>query len=132
MSEYHDMRAREIISTIKYATIATASKDGKPWNTPVAHTIDDELNIYWVSDKDNQHSRNVRENEDVAIVIYDSTAPMGEGEGIYIEAKAAELTSPEEILRMRRIKKGADYQPQPGEFLGDTTRRVYKAIPTRA
>lgn len=127
MSETHNLRAKEILSTIRYATIATASKDGKPWNTPVAHTFDDNLNLYWVSDKENRHSKNVRENENIAIVIYSSTVAAGSEAGVYFEAKAVELNDPEEILKMRRIKKGQDYEGSPGEFLGDAVRRVYKA-----
>ncbi|TAH32554.1 pyridoxamine 5'-phosphate oxidase family protein [Candidatus Saccharibacteria bacterium] len=104
---------------------------GKPWNSPVARVYDDELNIYWFSDKSNQHSQNIRENEDVFIVIYDSTAPWGESEGVYIEAKAYELTDPDEITKVRRIKKGPDYNGSPDEFSGEAIRRVYKAVPQR-
>lgn len=131
MSDYHHKRAVEILRRIRYATIATASKDNKPWNSPVAHEYDSQLNVYWFSDKQNQHSKNVRENENVFIVIYDSTVPEGEGEGVYIEAKAVELTDPEEILSVRKIKKGEDYDGKPNEFLGDAIRRVYKAVPQR-
>jgi nitroimidazol reductase NimA-like FMN-containing flavoprotein (pyridoxamine 5'-phosphate oxidase superfamily) len=131
MSEYHNKRAVEILNKIRYATIATANKNGKPWNSPVAHEYDDQLHVYWFSDKQNQHSQNVRENEDVFIVIYDSTVPEGEGEGVYIEAKAVELTDPEEVLTVRKIKKGEDYEGKPNDFLGDAVRRVYKAVPQR-
>jgi general stress protein 26 len=131
MSEYHDKRAVQILHRIRYATIATANKDGKPWNSPVAYEYDNQLNIYWFSDKQNQHSQNVRENEDVFIVIYDSTVPEGDGEGVYIEAKAVELTESKEINSVRKIKKGEDYEGNPSDFLGDAVRRVYKAVPQR-
>jgi nitroimidazol reductase NimA-like FMN-containing flavoprotein (pyridoxamine 5'-phosphate oxidase superfamily) len=131
MSEYHTKRAKEILEKIIYATIATSSKNSKPWNSPVAHVYDSELNIYWFSDKENQHSQNVRENENVFIVIYDSTVPEGHGEGLYIEAKAYELTDPQEILLARRIKKGQDHDQPSDDFLGDAVRRVYKAVPQR-
>jgi len=131
MSEYHDKRVKEILQTIRYATIATASKDGTPWNSPVAHEYDSDLNIYWFSDKENQHSKNVRENENVFIVIYDSTVPEGDGEGLYIQAKVQELDDPKAIQFARRIKKGPDYIGPADEFLGGAIRRVYKAIPER-
>ena len=129
MSDYHDKRAVEILRKIRYATIATANKNGKPWNSPVAHKYDSQLNLYWFSDKQNQHSQNIRDNEDVFIVIYDSTMPEGDGEGVYIEAKAVELTDPGEILNVREIKKGEGYITQPNDFLGGAVRRVYKATP---
>jgi nitroimidazol reductase NimA-like FMN-containing flavoprotein (pyridoxamine 5'-phosphate oxidase superfamily) len=125
-------RTKKVLEQIHYATIATSSKDGKPWNSPVAHVYDDDLNIYWFSDKEGQHSRNVRENGNVFIVIYDSTIPEGQGEGVYIEAKASEINDPDEITRVRRIKKGQDYDRPADDFLGDAVRRVYKAVPERA
>jgi nitroimidazol reductase NimA-like FMN-containing flavoprotein (pyridoxamine 5'-phosphate oxidase superfamily) len=131
MSGYHNKQAAEILRKIRYATIATAGKDGKPWNSPVAHEYDNQCNIYWFSDKQNQHSQNVRENEDVFIVIYDSTVPEGDGEGVYIEAKAVELTDPKEILSIRKLKKGENYEGKPNDFLGDAVRRIYKAVPQR-
>ncbi len=129
MNENYTHRAAEILNTIRYATLATVTQDGRPWNSPVAHEIDTNLTIYWISDKENQHSRNVAHNHKVFIVIYDSTVPEGEGEGVYIDAEVSELTDPEEILHVRRLKKGEDYQPQDGEFLGDAVRRIYKAVP---
>ncbi len=132
MSDYHEKRAKEILEKIIYATIATASKAGKPHNSPVRHVFDEQMNIYWFSDKEGVHSRNVRENEDVFIVIYDSTVPEGDGEGVYFEAKAYEVTDPEEINHARRIKKGADFSGDAADFLGDAVRRCYKAVPRRA
>lgn len=95
------------------------------------HVYDKDLNIYWFSDKEGVHSQNVRENEDVFIVIYDSTVPEGDGEGVYFEAKAYELTDPEEINSVRRIKKGEKFAGDADDFLGDAVRRVYKAVPQR-
>ncbi|MGH7249765.1 MAG: pyridoxamine 5'-phosphate oxidase family protein [Minisyncoccia bacterium] len=131
MSEYHIKRAKEIVQSIIYATIATASKDGKPWNSPVRHCFDKDMNIYWFSDKENQHSKNVRKNEDIFIVIYNSTVPEGQGEGVYFEAKAVELNDPEEIRLARRIKNGPD-KDAPDDFMGNAIRRVYKATPVKA
>lgn len=121
-------RAKEILQNIIYATIATISTDGKPWNSPVRHVYDNDLNIYWFSDKNNQHSLNIRDTEEVFIVIYDSTVPEGQGEGVYIQAKAYQLEDPEEIRKARRIKKGPD-KDAPDDFMGDAVRRVYKAVP---
>ena len=93
MSEYHTKRAAEILQSIRYATIATVTEDGNPWNSPVAHELDDDLTIYWVSDKENQHSKNVRANGKAFVVIYDSTVPEGDGEGVYLEVDVAQRNS---------------------------------------
>lgn len=127
----YTQRAKQILEKIIYATVATATKDGRPWNSPVRCVYDKDLNIYWFSDKEGQHSKNVRENEDVFIVIYDSTVPEGDGEGVYIQAKAYEVTDSEEVTHARRIKKGADYSRSPDDFLGDAVRRVYRAKPQK-
>lgn len=131
MSEYHNKRAQEILQKIIYATLATVTKDGKPWNSPVRHCFDKDMNIYWFSDKEGQHSKNVRENGKVFIVIYDSTVPEGKGEGVYFEAAVEELNDPDEIRLARRIKKGED-KDAPDDFMGGAVRRVYKATPLRA
>lgn len=120
-----------ILQTIIYATVATASSDGAPWSSPVAHQLDEDLNVYWFSDKESQHSRNVRQNENVFIVIYDSTVPEGDGCGVYPQAKAYEANDPEEIRKARRIKKDSGMDA-PDDFMGDAVRRVYKAVPTKA
>jgi general stress protein 26 len=126
MSDYHDKRAKEILQKIIYATLATVTKDGKPWNSPVRYCFDNDMNIYWFSDKQGQHSINIRDTGKVFIVIYDSTVPEGKGEGVFFEATAMELNDPKEIRQARSIKKGPD-QDAPNDFMGDAVRRVYKA-----
>ena len=76
----YNQRAKEILAKMQYATVATTTPDGKPWNSPVAHEIDENYVIYWFSDRENQHSKNVRANPYAFIVIYDSTAPECTGE----------------------------------------------------
>ena len=40
MSEYHQKRAVEILKQIKYATLATVTSEGQPWNSPVKNEYD--------------------------------------------------------------------------------------------
>ncbi len=137
MSDFHNKRAAEIINNIFYITIASVSNDGQPWNSPVYSGFDQNLNFYWSSDKNGQHSKNVRDNGRIFLVIYDSTAPESTGEGVYIQAEAEELKRNDEIQEARRvtqIRKGQldelsdkDYE----KFTGTAVRRVYKAIPKR-
>lgn len=128
---HYNRRAAAIIEQIRYATLATVRSDGHPWNSPVAAIHDGQLNIYWISDKEGQHSCNIRANGHVFIVIYDSTVPEGQGEGVYIQAKAQELTDPEEIRQVRQLKKGPEHD-DPAPFMdGGGVRRVYKATPEK-
>ena len=129
-------KAKQIINKFFYITIATVDDKGQPWNTPVYSAFDEEYNFYWISDQSGQHSKNISDNEKIFIVIYDSTAPEGAGEGVYVLAKAQMLTDKEEIangLRFLdgRVGKQKDSQARVLEFMGENPRRVYKATPEK-
>ena len=129
-------KAKKIISDILYITIATVSKDGAPWNSPVYSAFDENYNFFWASDKNGQHSKNIKENNKIFIVIYDSTVPEGTGEGVYIQAKACELEDPKDITHGlkyldARVNKKKDPATRFTEFQADMPRRVYKAVPEK-
>ncbi|HSX28617.1 MAG TPA: pyridoxamine 5'-phosphate oxidase family protein [Candidatus Saccharimonadales bacterium] len=90
--------AQAILNKINYATLATTDVDGNPWNSPVYCAYDKGYNVYWGSHAESQHSKNIRASGKVFIVVYDSTAEPGQGEGVYIQAQVVELTHPEEIV----------------------------------
>jgi len=126
-------RAKAIIDRELYATIATSDKSGMPWNSPVYICHDGDYAFYWGSAKDSQHSINIDQNKNVFLVIFDSQAPWGEGEGVYIQAQAYEVSDREEIskaieLRFTRVSKGRQLIES---FMNEAPRRIYKAIPTR-
>lgn len=131
--EDNKAKAKRIIEKILYITIATASKDGAPWNTPVYSAFDENYNFFWASDKNSVHSKNISENNRVALVIYDSTVPEGTGEGVYVQAKAFELTDGNEIKHALDCLDGrVGKKPHsPSQFLGNMPRRVYKAVPEK-
>lgn len=92
--------------------------------------------FFWVSSKDSHHSKLIRSNPQVAIVIFDSSAPEGEGDGVYFEAKVEELASEEEIKQAmeilnKRVTKDEFRVKKIGEVTGDGVWRVYKAIPIK-
>jgi len=123
-------KAREIIANIRYVTIATASKNGMPWNTPVFSAFDETYNFYWTSWHGTQHSQNIVENENIFIAVYDSTVPEGAGEGVYIKAKAYELADQGEITRAASYLYGRKNKAPraASEFVGESPRRMYKAV----
>ena len=85
-------------------TLATVCADGAPWNTPVAPTYDGDLVFRWGSNENSVHSGNVRNEKRVFVVIYDSTAPDGLGEGVYMKGVAEELDEYEGALKMYQFK----------------------------
>lgn len=91
MEDRHLQSAANILKTIHYINIATVCADGSPWNTPVSASFDENLNFYWGSSADNVHSQNIRYDARSFVVIYDSTADEGIGEGVYMSGRVEEL-----------------------------------------
>ncbi len=134
MSEHHNKRVAEIINEILYITIASVSQDGQPWNSPVYSAFDENLNFYWFSDKNSKHSQNVRNNNKVMLVIYDSTVPEGTGEGVYVQAIVEELNSDSEILSALEVldnRVGKAKQRDSSDYTGEAVLRGYKAVPVK-
>jgi Pyridoxamine 5'-phosphate oxidase len=90
-----DAIARRVIDGNHYMTLATRDPDGRPRLSPVYDTSARYSDFYWVSSPAAQHSRNVAERPEVEIVIFDSTAPVGEGEGVYLAASARAIRDDE-------------------------------------
>lgn len=124
-------RAKEIISHVRYMAIASVAEDGQPWSAPVYFGFDKRWDLYWISGRDSQHSRNIAGNPSVFIVIYDSTAPEGTGTGVYIKARAEVLADAEDIRRACACLYGraGKAAPDADTFVGTRPRRVYRASP---
>lgn len=123
-------KAKEIIKKIPYITIASISEDGQPWNAPVFAAYDNDYNFYWGTSRNSQKSKNIKTNKNVFLVIYDSTAPPGKGEGVYIKAIATELEDPKEIEYAHKLLRDRHIVPywKLEEVQGDAPIRLYKAI----
>ena len=124
-------RAAEILESKKIIVVATAGKDGQPWNTPAAgFRFPGELDFYWTSWQQNQHSKNIRENKRVFIVVFDEEA----AEGVYFVADAQELNDEQEVWAAAKVfGENNKFCPSNGdEYLGDKPRRIYKAVPSQA
>ena len=124
-------QARDIIGRIAYMVIGTADADGAPWATPVYFATDGDGDFYWVSSHEARHSRNISARPQVGIVIFDSTVPIGTGQGVYIEARAqqvdgAELDRALEVFSVRSIAHGGRAWTH-DDVQGDTLIRMYRA-----
>jgi uncharacterized protein YhbP (UPF0306 family) len=87
--------ARRLVEANMYMTLATADESGQPWASPVWFAPDGDDGVLWVSSPETRHSRNIAVRADVAIVIFDSTVPVGAAEALYLEAVAEELSGDE-------------------------------------
>lgn len=124
-------QAEAILSEVLYITLATVSPDGFPWNAPVYAAFDEAYRFFWVSSKAAHHSQNIRANNRVAIVVYDSTVPPGTGKGVYIQARAYELTDEHECAHALAAlqRRGWEHPPSVNTVLGASLRGVYQAVP---
>ncbi|MBO0819584.1 MAG: pyridoxamine 5'-phosphate oxidase family protein [Nocardiopsaceae bacterium] len=118
-------------------TVATVSRDGTgiPWATPVYTAFDGDCDFFWLSDRHSAHSVNIRNNPDVGLVTFDSTVPEGTGAGggVYIQARARELSAPDEARRAEECltaRAGRPVRPLAGRS-GQSPARFYVARPTR-
>jgi len=83
--------ARRVIDGNSYLTLATADADGMPWATPVWFAARELREFVWVSRPGAQHSRNIAERAEIALVVFDSSVPPGSGTAVYVEAVASEV-----------------------------------------
>ena len=78
--------ARHVIDTNRYLTIGTTEPDQRPRLSPVYFTHVDYRDFYWVSSPAAHHSMNIAAHPEIAIVIFDSTASIGQGQAVYVSA----------------------------------------------
>lgn len=82
-------KARYIIEHNNYMIVSTSDKSGKPWAAPVFFAYDKNYTFYFLSAVDSRHAENIAENPNVAIVIFDSSTPVGQTDGVQMDAKVS-------------------------------------------
>jgi nitroimidazol reductase NimA-like FMN-containing flavoprotein (pyridoxamine 5'-phosphate oxidase superfamily) len=122
--------ARHVIDANLYLMLGTSEPDGRPRLSPVYFTHVDYRDFYWVSSPSARHSMNIAARPEIAIVIYDSTAPIGQGRAVYVSARASAVAEGELPQRcaeaFARVDPGAK-RFQPHELSGDAPLRLYRA-----
>jgi hypothetical protein len=84
--------ARAIIDANLYMALGTADETGRPWVSPVYFAPAGYTEFYWVSSPEVTHSRNLAARPQVSIVVFDSRAPIGTGQGVYMAGSAEQLS----------------------------------------
>jgi uncharacterized protein YhbP (UPF0306 family) len=77
-----------LLARHRYLVLGTVDPAGTPWVTPVFYAADGEHRVFWVSSPDSRHSRNIAARPAVAITLFDTDAPIGRAEALYLEATA--------------------------------------------
>ncbi|MDB4979080.1 MAG: pyridoxamine 5-phosphate oxidase-like protein FMN-binding protein [Candidatus Peribacteria bacterium] len=127
-------KARQILNDNLYCTIATSTLNGTPWISPVFFAYDETYNIFWISSKEAKHSALLKLNPQAAIVIFDSKAPEGKGDAVYMESTVTVLTRTDDIERGmnilgKRVSKDEFKAHSATEVTGENMWRIYKAVP---
>jgi general stress protein 26 len=122
--------ARHIIDTNRYMVLGTADPDGRPRVSPVYFAPDGYDEMFWISLPESRHSRNIAERPEVSMVIFDSTAPIGGAEAVYLLATAGQVPD-EELDRHVEMACRARF-PEQKVFPADELRapaplRLYRA-----
>jgi uncharacterized protein YhbP (UPF0306 family) len=127
--------ARGIVDSNLYMTLATADATGKPWAAPVYYAPDGYSDLYWVSDPDATHSRNLALRPELAIVIFDSRVPVMTGQAVYMEATARRIDGQEAdrgIEVFSRVSQSHGGGPfAMAEVEGSSRLRLYRAEVSR-
>jgi uncharacterized protein YhbP (UPF0306 family) len=105
--------ARKIIDKSLYMVVGTADQSGQPWASPVYYAPSDYRDFFWISQPDATHSENLRERREVGIAIFDSSQPIGTGEGVYVLGVGREIPAHEtaegiEIFSKRSVGHGGE------------------------
>jgi hypothetical protein len=129
-----DAMARRAIDANHYMVLATRERDGGgPRVSPVYFTAVRYAGFFWVSSPDAQHSRNVEVTPAVAIVIFDSTARVGEAEAVYLDAVAEQVPDErlETLLPEAFVPRAGARRLSADELRGDGEMRLYVAHAVR-
>ncbi len=137
MDEYYNVyeeKAKKIFADCAYMNVGTSTKDGKPWVAPVLFVYDKDYNIYFLSTVDARHSKNLLENADVSISIFDSSQKIGISYGIQAEGKVS-LVEKREIKKVitlycEKVFPDSEMEPTkryvPEDYLGAAEFRFFK------
>ena len=87
--------------------LATADADGVPWASPVWYAPHGYTELFWISDPNARHSRNLAERPELSIVIFDSTVTPGDGQAVYMEARAGQTDAEGiDVFSARSVAQG--------------------------
>jgi hypothetical protein len=126
----HTERLKEILSTIKFASMATVNEDGSPHNSPLVFLYDQGFKyIYWGSHPDAKHSQNIIRTGQAFFAAYDSR----EGKvGVYIQTSQGKMVEDQKLelaLQVHnhfRAKRGNDLIDL-NYYQGNNPQRMWQA-----
>jgi uncharacterized protein YhbP (UPF0306 family) len=122
-----------LLAQHRYLVLGTADDDGRPWVTPVFYAADGEHRLLWVSAPESRHSRNIAARPEVAITVFDTRAPIGEAEALYLEATAGPVADDARTaaLAVLNTRLPTSRQLGPDDLKPVGPLQIYRAAVTR-
>ena len=122
-----------LLAQHRYLVLGTADGDGRPWATPVFYAADGEHRIGWVSAPDSRHSRNIAARPELAITVFDTHAPIGGAEALYLEATAEPVAIDARMaaLALLNTRLPISHHLGPEDLIPAGPLQVYQAVITR-
>lgn len=132
--------AQRIINEGKYIALATSSRDGAPWCSPVFYGVTQELIFMCISSTASRHATNIRETGLAAWSVFWGSKPPENTDGVMFGGEARELVEPEEtlmygnILYYQRFPDPVERSQHPVDLRNweETGRRIYLFEPKEA
>ncbi|MGW0845508.1 pyridoxamine 5'-phosphate oxidase family protein [Streptomyces sp. NPDC002787] len=123
---------RGIVEASLYMVLATADAEGRPWSTPVYFAHVGCREFFWLSSPEAAHSRNIAVRPEVGVAVFDSSVPIGGGQGVYMAA-VAELAEDRDVERglevfSRRSLRHGGRVWTVDDVRGDCGLRLYRAV----
>ena len=97
-------RIKEVLGQTHLMSLAVCDENG-PWVADVVFIYDDDLNIYWMSDKNARHSQAIKKDNKVAGSITYSTKSKVPNFGIQFEGAAEQLEGIQFMLLIKHLAK---------------------------
>jgi hypothetical protein len=136
VSETLRRQALTYLETHNTMTLATVGPDG-PWAAGLFY-VNDGFDLYWLSDPDTRHSRNIAHNPRVAVAIHEDYRDWRIIQGLQMEGTAQMVGTILQAVRPMRLYVakypflGDPLRPPPALAKALATVRVYRFTPTRA
>jgi uncharacterized protein YhbP (UPF0306 family) len=81
----------EMFFSHHYLSLATSSKSGEPWASPICYVRHEKKSLYFISHTESIHVKHIEENPQVAFAIYDSRQIVGNAFGVQGKGTASKV-----------------------------------------
>jgi hypothetical protein len=123
-------QVREILSGVRYASMATVNEDGSPHNSPLVFLYDSNLEyVFWGSHPESQHSRNIVRTGKAFFAVFNTSQGST---GVYIQVGEGHMVEGEELVTALEVHnrfrtKIGKKQIDIAYYLGDSPQRMWRA-----